>query len=57
MNTNERPIAAAAALLDSGGGSPVTLRAVGAAVGVSHNAPYKHFKLCSRFQHMNRDRQ
>lgn len=37
-------MAAAAALLDSGGESAVTLRAVGHAVGVSHNAPYKHFK-------------
>ena len=37
-------MSAAAALLDSGGESAVTLRAVGHAVGVSHNAPYKHFK-------------
>ncbi len=44
MNTEKRLIAAAAALLDSGGESAVTLRAVGSAVGVSHNAPYKHFK-------------
>ena len=44
MSTDRRLIAAAAALLDSGGESAVTLRAVGAAVGVSHNAPYKHFK-------------
>lgn len=37
-------MSAAAALLDSGGGGAVTLRAVGKAVGVSHNAPYKHFR-------------
>jgi AcrR family transcriptional regulator len=44
MSTDKRLIAAAAALLDSRGESNVTLRAVGAAVGMSHNAPYKHFK-------------
>jgi len=44
MKTNERLIAAAASLLDSGGESAVTLRAVAHAVGVSHNAPYKHFE-------------
>ncbi|MBM2620592.1 TetR/AcrR family transcriptional regulator [Actinoplanes sp. LDG1-06] len=43
MNTAERLIAAAADLLDAGGDAAVTLRAVGSAVGVSHNAPYKHF--------------
>jgi AcrR family transcriptional regulator len=42
--TREKLVSAAAALLDSGGESAVTLRAVGQAVGVSHNAPYKHFK-------------
>ncbi len=36
-------IAAAAALLDRGGPAAVTLREVGRATGVSHNAPYKHF--------------
>ena len=36
-------ISAAAALLDQGGPVAVTLRAVGHAAGVSHNAPYKHF--------------
>lgn len=41
--TARRLIKAAAALLDSGGESAVTLRAVGQAAGVSHNAPYKHF--------------
>ena len=44
MRTDEKLVAAAAALLDSGGESAVTLRAVANAVGVSHNAPYKHFK-------------
>ncbi len=44
MTTRERIIEAAAALLDTGGESAVTLRAVGLASGVSHNAPYKHFK-------------
>ena len=37
-------IAAATVLLDSGGEEAVTLRAVGHASGVSHNAPYKHFR-------------
>ncbi len=36
-------IEAAAKLLDRGGPAAVTLRAVGEASGVSHNAPYKHF--------------
>ncbi len=44
MTTAERIIGAAASLLDSGGESAVTLRAVGLASGISHNAPYKHFK-------------
>ena len=44
MTTSERIIEAAASLLDSGGESAVTLRAVGLASGISHNAPYKHFK-------------
>lgn len=43
MTTGNRLIEAAAALLDSGGESAVTLRAVAHAVGVSHNAPYRHF--------------
>ncbi len=43
MTTAERLIAAASDLLDAGGEEAVTLRAVGHAVGVSHNAPYKHF--------------
>jgi AcrR family transcriptional regulator len=37
-------IEAAARLLDEGGPAAVTLRAVGKAAGVSHNAPYKHFE-------------
>jgi len=36
-------ISAAAELLDRGGPVAVTLRGVGRAAGVSHNAPYKHF--------------
>ena len=36
-------VAAATALLDKGGPDAVTLREVGRAAGVSHNAPYKHF--------------
>lgn len=44
IGTGEKLIMAAAALLDAGGESAVTLRAVGNAVGVSHNAPYRHFK-------------
>ena len=44
MNTKNRLLEAAASLLDRGGESAVTLRAVGEAAGVSHNAPYKHFK-------------
>lgn len=34
---------AASRLLDEGGQGAVTMRAVAAAVDVSHNAPYKHF--------------
>lgn len=44
MTTADRLVTAAADLLDSGGESAVTLRAVGTAVGLSHNAPYKHFR-------------
>ncbi len=43
MKTSERMIESATALIDSGGTAAVTLRAVGQASGVSHNAPYKHF--------------
>src|SRR5262245_33472286 len=41
--TREALIDAAEQLLDAGGARAVTLRAVGARAGVSHNAPYKHF--------------
>ena len=43
QNTRDALISAAARLLDQGGPAAVTLRAVAKAVGVSHNAPYKHF--------------
>lgn len=42
--TKERLITAASKLLDSGGQNAVTLRAVAELVGVSHNAPYRHFR-------------
>lgn len=42
--TKERLVAAASGLLDAGGQSAVTLRAVAEVVGVSHNAPYRHFR-------------
>ncbi len=41
--TGRKLIEVATALLDSGGENAVTLRAVGQAAGLSHNAPYKHF--------------
>ncbi|UDL96249.1 TetR/AcrR family transcriptional regulator [Lichenihabitans sp. PAMC28606] len=44
MSTREKLVTEAALLLDAGGDAAVTLRAVAQAVGVSHNAPYKHFK-------------
>ena len=44
MKTDQRLVAAAASLLDTGGESAVTIRAVAQAVGMSHNVPYKHFK-------------
>ena len=43
QNTRDALISAAARLLDQGGPPAVTLRAVAKAVGLSHNAPYKHF--------------
>ena len=43
MTTEQRLIEAAGRLLDDGGLEAVTLRAVGHATGLSHNAPYKHF--------------
>jgi AcrR family transcriptional regulator len=42
-STREKLVEAAAGLLEEGGPSAVTLREVGRRVGVSHNAPYKHF--------------
>ena len=42
--TRGRLVAAASRLLDAGGQGAVTLRAVAEAVGVSHNAPYRHFR-------------
>ena len=42
--TKRRLVAAASDLLDAGGQAAVTLRAVAEAVGVSHNAPYRHFR-------------
>jgi AcrR family transcriptional regulator len=43
QDTRDALISAAARLLDRGGPAAVTLRAVAKAVGVSHNAPYRHF--------------
>ena len=43
LSTKERIIAAATGLLDAGGPSAVTLRAVGDAAGISQSAPYRHF--------------
>lgn len=43
MTTGQRLIEVAGNLLDAGGEEAVTLRAVGQAAGLSHNAPYKHF--------------
>lgn len=43
-STKSRLIAAASDLLDAGGQDAVTLRAVAEVVGVSHNAPYRHFR-------------
>lgn len=43
-NTKGRLVAAASDLLDAGGQGAVTLRAVAEAVGVSHTAPYRHFR-------------
>ncbi|OLV15345.1 TetR/AcrR family transcriptional regulator [Deinococcus marmoris] len=44
IKTDQRLLEAAAALLDAGGEGAVTIRAVAQAVGMSHNAPYKHFE-------------
>ncbi len=43
-STKARLVAAASDLLDAGGQAAVTLRAVAEMVGVSHNAPYRHFR-------------
>ncbi len=43
-STADQLIDAASQLLDRGGSTAVTLRAVAGIVGVSHNAPYRHFK-------------
>jgi AcrR family transcriptional regulator len=42
--TQRKLAAAAARLLDQGGQEAVTMRALAEAVGVSHNAPYRHFR-------------
>lgn len=44
MSTRDQLVKAAASLLDAGGEQAVTLRAVGHAANVSHNAPYKHYR-------------
>lgn len=43
LPTKDRIIAAATKLLDAGGPSAVTLRAVGDAAGISQSAPYRHY--------------
>lgn len=43
MKTDQKLVDAAKNLLDQGGENAVTLRAIAQAVGLSHNAPYKHF--------------
>ena len=43
LSTKERILIAATDLLDAGGPSAVTLRAVGEAAGVSQSAPYRHY--------------
>jgi len=44
MSTHDNLVRAAACLLDTGGETAVTLRAVSHAARLSHNAPYKHFR-------------
>ena len=44
ISTKEQLLVAATNLLDKGGPSAVTLRAVGEAIGVSQTAPYRHFR-------------
>ncbi len=43
LSTKERILIAATDLLDAGGPSAVTSRAVGEAAGVSQSAPYRHY--------------
>ncbi len=43
LSTKDRILSAATDLLDAGGPSAVTLRAVGEAAGISQSAPYRHF--------------
>jgi AcrR family transcriptional regulator len=43
QSTKDRILAAATNLLDTGGPSAVTLRAVGDGAGISQSAPYRHF--------------
>lgn len=44
ISTKEQLLVAATNLLDKGGPSAVTLRAVGEAIGVSQTAAYRHFR-------------
>jgi len=44
LSTKERILDAAMHLLDTGGPSAITLRAVGSAAGISQSAPYRHFE-------------
>jgi len=55
MTTDRRLIVAATALLDSGGESAVTLRTVGHASGIPHNAPCKHFESRMRDRQAQRE--
>src|ERR1700761_2289451 len=43
-STRDLIIRSAAALLDQGGPDAVTMRAIAKQIGMSHNAPYSHFK-------------
>jgi hypothetical protein len=50
MTKDRRFIVAATALLDFGGEGAITLRIVGHASGIPHNAPYKHFESRTRYR-------
>ena len=50
VTMDRRLIIAAIALLESGGEGAVTLRTVGHASGIPHNALYKHFESRMRDQ-------